>query len=220
MISTLKSALGDLRERLLGLPRAGKRAVLVATDLVVLLLVMFGVVWLRRFALVETTPLGYALMALAPVIAVSTFAWLGLYRLVTRFIGHRGNLRIAAGVALATLIWALLVFMTGQQGIPRSSIVLFWLIGTGLVVASRQSAVSLLGKSGARQPEEPRNFERKRVLIYGAGTNGIGLLDAVRRDSTREVAGFVDPDSSLWGQYAGGVKVYRPDKTVALIERR
>jgi len=173
-----------------------------------------------RFALVETTPLGYALMALAPVIAVSTFAWLGLYRLVTRFIGHRGNLRIAAGVALATLIWALLVFMTGQQGIPRSSIVLFWLIGTGLVVASRQSAVSLLGKSGARQPEEPRNFERKRVLIYGAGTNGIGLLDAVRRDSTREVAGFVDPDSSLWGQYAGGVKVYRPDKTVALIERR
>ena len=49
-------------------------------------------------------------MAVAPVITVATFAMAGLYRLVTRYIGYRGTTKIAGGVALSTLIWALLVF--------------------------------------------------------------------------------------------------------------
>ena len=197
-----------------------KRAILVVSDFAILGFALFAVVWLRRFSLAGMAPLGFVLLALAPLIGIATFARLGLYRLVTRYIGNRGNTRIAAGVGLATLIWALVVFMTGQQGIPRSSIVLFWVLGTGLIVTSRHFASWVLRGSNGVLPPMPSENERKRVLIYGAGQAGVRLLEAVRGVANREVIGFVDPEASLWGQYVGGIKVYNPAKTVALIERR
>lgn len=216
----MQQAAPGVSGRLLSLSQAAKRTILVASDVLVLLAVMFSVVWLRRFALVETTTLGYVLMALAPVISVVIFAMLGLYRLVTRDIGHRGHVRIAVGVALATLIWSLLVFMTGQQGIPRSTIPLYFLFGTGVVVASRQAAAVLLGRAGAPSRPVPGAPARIPVLIYGAGANGVRLLEAVKGDPRRAVIGLIDSDTSMWGQYAGGVTVYPPGKIAALIEDR
>ena len=60
----------------------------------------------------------------------------------------------------------------------------------------------------------------KRVLIYGAGQAGVQLLGAIAGVADRKVVGFVDPEPSMWGQYVGGVKVYRPEKIVSLVEKR
>ena len=209
-----------LRRWLIERPRLQKRVILVLSDLALLTGVLFGVVWLRRLSLDETTKFGVALMAFAPIITVAIFAWLGLYRLVTRYIGHRGNTRIAGGVVLATLVWSLLVFMTGQQGVPRSAVVLYAVFGTAVIVASRHFAAFLLKSAGVALPVLPDDVPRKRVLIYGAGPAGVRLLEAIRGVSDREPVGFVDPEASLWGQYVGGLKVYKPEKLVALIEKR
>ena len=214
-----KQAVG-LRTWLVDRPRLEKRVILVVSDLALLAGVLFGVVWLRRLSLAETTSLGVALMVLAPMITVAIFAWFGLYRLVTRYIGHRGTTRIAGGVALATLVWSLLVFMTGQQGVPRSAVVLYAVFGTAVIVASRHFAAFLLKSAGLPLPVLPDEVSRKRVLIYGAGPAGVRLLEAIRGVSDREPVGFVDPESSLWGQYVGGLKVYKPEKLVALLEKR
>ncbi len=209
-----------MRALLLDLPRLQKRLILILSDLVLLGAVLYAVVWLRRFGLDETKTTGFVLLALAPLITVAIFAWLGLYRLVTRYIGHRGNTRIAGGVVLATLVWALLVFMSGQQGIPRSVIFLYALFGTLAIIMSRHVAAWVLKSAGVALPVLPDEVVTKRVLIYGAGQAGVRLLEAIRGVADRQPVGFIDGEASLWGQYVGGLKVYRPEKLVALIERR
>jgi FlaA1/EpsC-like NDP-sugar epimerase len=220
VIDRLRRPSSELRRWLVELPRLQKRVILVASDAVLLGAVLMGVVWLRRFGLNETTPIGYLLLLVAPLITVAVFAWFGLYRLVTRYIGQRGNTRVAGGVALATLVWSLIVFMTGQQGVPRSSIVLYGVFGSLVIIASRHFAAWLLRSAGVPLPLLVEEAPVKRVLIYGAGQAGVRLLEALRGVSDRQPVGFVDPEPSLWGQYVGGLKVYRPEKLVALVTQR
>ncbi|MDX2259748.1 MAG: nucleoside-diphosphate sugar epimerase/dehydratase [Hyphomicrobiaceae bacterium] len=209
-----------MRNWLLALPRWQKRVVLVGLDLVALT----GVVWmaaaLRYQELIPPIDWrGFLLLALAPIITVGTFAWFGLYRLVTRFIGYRGTLRILACVALGTLIWALIVFMFGQYGTPRSVVITYGLMAAAVITGIRQFAGALLKSVGIKIPRLPLDMERKPVLIYGAGQTGVALLEALRRHTDFEPVGFIDADKSVWGQYVGGVKVYKPEKIGAVIDR-
>lgn len=210
----------SISKKLVELPRLHKRAVLIASDLVLLGIVMLAVVWLRRLSFAELTPLGGALLLVAPVITVLTFGMLGFYRLVTRFIGHRGNTRVITGVMLSTLVWALMVFMANQQGIPRSAVFLYPLFGSFVTLGSRHVAAWLLKSAGVPLPLLPDEVPVRRVLIYGAGESGVQLVRAMRSVADRRVVGFIDSAPSLWGQYVEGVKVYRPSKTIALIEKR
>lgn len=205
---------------LLRLPRYYKRAVLIGVDLVILTIVLWVASLIRYQGLYwPQSIIELLLFAAAPLITVGTFAWIGLYRLVTRFLGYRGGVRICGGIALSVLIWALVVFMSGQHGIPRSVIVIYGFIGAAAVIASRQLAGVLLKGAGIPIPRLPLNTDRKPALIYGAGHLGIQLLDSLRRLSDREPVGFIDQDPSLWGQYVKGLKVYRPNKLAHVISR-
>jgi FlaA1/EpsC-like NDP-sugar epimerase len=209
-----------VRKWLLELPRYYKRAILVLSDTVLLTAIVWAAMSLRYQTYYWPEKIPEALLFFAaPLITVATFAWFGLYRLVTRFIGYRGSLRIFACVALSVLIWALVVFMTGQHGIPRTVILSYGIFGALMVTVSRQAAGLLLKSVGIRIPRLPLDIERKPVLIYGAGQLGSELLEALRRVSDREPVGFIDNAKDMWGQYVGGVKVYRPEKIGHVIER-
>lgn len=209
-----------LSKALVSMPRLQKRAILIASDLLLLGGIMFAVVWLRRSSLADFSRLGLLLLVLAPFITVSIFAILGFYRLVTRYIGYRGNTRVAMGVVLSTLVWSALVFLLNQQGVPRSAILLYPLFGTLAILGSRHLSAWLLKSAGVPLPLLPDEIPSKRVLIYGAGPAGVQLLRAMRGAAQRRAVGFIDYEPSLWGQYVEGVKVYRPSKTIALIEQR
>ncbi|MEQ8823502.1 MAG: nucleoside-diphosphate sugar epimerase/dehydratase [Filomicrobium sp.] len=209
-----------VRKWLLELPRYYKRTILVVTDTLLLTAVVWVAMSLRYQAFYWPATIPEALLFFAaPLITVATFAWFGLYRLVTRFIGYRGSVRVFACVFLSVLIWALLVFMTGQHGIPRTVILTYAVFGALIVTGSRQAAGLLLKSVGIRIPRLPLDIERKPVLIYGAGQLGSELLEALRRVSDRDPVGFIDNAKDMWGQYVGGVKVYRPEKVGHVIER-
>jgi len=209
-----------LRTALLELPRFYKRAVLVASDFVILLAVVWAAMSLRYGeAYVPPDAQVALLMLLAPLVTVATFFRFGLYRLVTRFIGFRGAMRIVGCVVLSVLIWALIVFLSGQHGIPRTVVIGYGVVAAVLVTLSRQLAGLLLKSVGIAIPNLPLDIERKPVLIYGAGAMGVQLQDALRNVIDRETVGFIDAHPSMWGQYLGGVKVYRPEKLGHIIER-
>jgi len=121
-------------------------------------------------------------------------------------------------VIIATVLWALVVLMSGIKSNPRSVVVIYGLIAAGLIRLSRQWAGSLLLK--AAPEHKPMRFdERKRVIIYGAGTVGIQLLRALNETGTYETVAFIDADPSLTGQVVHGVKVVRPEKIGKLIAK-
>ncbi len=220
--------------RLVGLGRYTKRVIIAVTDF----LTLGFALWLAMSARLgapyvpPSRELTLILLA-APTIGVATFFQLGLYRLVTRYIGRQGAVLIPVAVGLSALLWALLVLLSGIQvsgvqaagvripgivAVPRSVVILYPVLGAALVWGTRQLAGWLLKHAGieipTRFPENARN-----VLIYGAGATGVQLLEGLRRTGGYVPMAFVDTSPTLWGQYVGGLKVYRPDRLGVLVQR-
>lgn len=211
----------DICRKLVALPRYAKRLIVISGDLLLLSAVAILCFWLRLFTFKDLTPTLTAAILVAPLLSVATFTYLGLYRLVTRFIGVRGIGHIAGGMVISTLAWAMVILMTNQVAVPRSILPFYALFGTVAVVGSRYLAGFMLTRSGIKIPTtEALEIEPKNVLIYGAGDAGVRLLQAIRGVADRRAVGFVDREASLWGQYIGGIKVYRPDKILSLIQAR
>lgn len=193
-------------------PRWFKRTLLILNDLVMLSIALWAAYSLRLSHFYVPEDLDkWLLMIAAPVIGVFVFYWRGLYKLVTRFIGPEGTWRIYTAVIIATMLWAMVVLMSGVKDHPRSAVVIYGLIAAGLIRLSRQWAGALLLKA-APEHKPVRFDERKRVIIYGAGTIGIQLLRSLNDTGTYETVAFVDSDPSLAGQVVHGVKVIRPEK--------
>ena len=201
------------------MPRHKKRALLVILDFLTLSAVLWGAMSLRYG--VEYWPENWrvALVLLAaPVTAVITFAYAGLYRLVTRYLGSRGHYRIFASVAFSILVWSLIVFMSGQLGIPRSVVMGYGITSALILMLSRYLIGWFLKSSGIVLPKFDTAKERHSVVIYGAGQAGVELARALSRLPGRDVVGFCDTSPTLWGQYVSGIKVYRPERLGRIIE--
>lgn len=209
-----------LRRTLLDLPRYYKRAVLVALDFVVLTLTLWAVMSVRYATAYwpDTWLLALTLLA-APVFIVVSFAYAGLYRLVTRYLGPHGHTRILAAVVIAGLVWALLILMLGQKGIPRSVVIAYMGVAAMTVTLSRHMISWWLRSQGIRLPRFDPNKDSHAVLIYGAAHTGVALADAVSRMPGRDVIGFCDNSPTLWGQYIGDLKVFRPDQLRSTVDR-
>ena len=220
MIPTFHPLWARWQTWLLELPRFNKRGILVGWDFLLLSVALWLPISLRYTTFYVPRDLTTALLFLsAPLIAVSTFALSGLYKLVTRYLGYRGHTRIIGCIWLSVLIWSLLVFMSGQLGIPRSVVIAYGVLATLFITASRAVAAMLLESVGIRLAELPADAERKAVIIFGAGQLGVQLLAALRRANDREPIAFIDTEPSLWRQYVAGLKVYNPDRIGPLIER-
>ena len=134
---------------LVGLHRFHKRAILVTVDLICLTFALWLAMSFRLGEFYVPPDATFALLlGIAPIIGVTTFAWFGLYRLVTRYIGHKGTTAIAVCMGLSVLIWSLAIVMSGVIGVPRSIIVLYAMIGAALVYGTRQIAALLLVGAG------------------------------------------------------------------------
>lgn len=210
----------EWRSRLLELPRFNKRVILISFDFLLLTLALWIALSIRyNTAYVPPNLATLLVLASGPGITVATFAASGLYRFVTRYLGYRGHTRIIGCIWLAVLVWSLVVFMSGQLGVPRSVVLGYGVLATLLIAGSREVAAMILESTGIRISELPVSVERKPVIIFGAGQLGVQLLEALRRSNNRSVVSFVDTEPSLWRQYVAGVKVRRPEKLANIIER-
>ncbi len=210
------------RQRLLELPRGPKRALLIINDFLLLSLALWAGFSLRLSTFYVPPTVEFALLlGAAPLIGVITFNTLGLYRLVTRYIGPAGARRIILAVGLAVTIWALLVLLAAIPGLlPRSTIIMYGIFSMVLVWGSRQLAGWFL------RDLLPADLSRLHTdgapttaVIYGAGRTGVQLAEALKASPDYELIGFIDEDPSLWGQNLAGLKVYRPHKIAKLVRR-
>lgn len=204
---------------LTALGRYWKRGILVVTDVTLLSLAMWLALSLRygEWFVAPTYELGL-LMASAPVIAVITFFYFGIYRVVTRFMGGRTLNKIALAMTLSVLVWSLLVFLTGVSGVPRGALFIYLLVSISAVWGVRQGAGWMLKSVGIAIPEKAA-FNRVPVVVYGTGPSALQLAAALERSGRYEPVAYIDRKRTLWGQYLGGYRVYRPDKLTDLIDR-
>ncbi len=206
----------EASRRLSGLRRRIKQGLMAATDFFSLLLAAWGGYSLRFGTLYQPSFEQMLLIVAAPALAIPVFLRLGLYRSVIRYISEQALWTILKGMTLSALLWAMLAFMTqmtGAEGVPRSVLVLYWLIGLVLVAGSRFAARAVLWAPLHRR------FRGRQVLIYGAGSAGRQLAASLRRGNDFFPAGFIDDDPYLQGADIDSMRVYSPQQLTMLIKQ-
>jgi FlaA1/EpsC-like NDP-sugar epimerase len=194
------------REKLLALPRAPKRALMVLHDGI-----LCGVACLAAFAFTGGSDFGSLDLALSlgssALLAVGTFAVMGLYNAIFRYSGLHsltllGRACVVYGAVFATAVWGL-----GGDSMPAGFGVLQPLLYCLAVATSRLAARMWLDDlfASARQDEG-----KTRALIFGAGSAGRQLAAAMFRSADHKVVGYLDDDERLWGHTLDGLRVFSP----------
>jgi FlaA1/EpsC-like NDP-sugar epimerase len=203
-----------LRDRINDLPRRWKSLILAAFDAVALVAILWLSFQFRLGTTFQPSAFQWALILLAPLVALPIFLRLGLYRAVIRYLPDRAVWTILQAMALATLSWVFLLFVaeaTRFAVMPRSIPLFYFLLGTIVIAGSRFAAKYALW-APVRQMAP-----RSTMLIYGAGSAGTELAQALRTYSAGFVAGFVDDDVRLHGHDVTGIRVYPPSAIERLI---
>lgn len=200
-------------DRLLSLPRPAKRMVAVSSDL----LLVIATVWLAFVLRLEDfVPLSYPVLtasAASAVIAVPVFFYFGLYNAIFRFAGTHALIEVGRAILVYAIAFSSIFTVIGFSGIPRSVGIIqpiLFLLG---VLASRAFVRGFLGRRSAVLPRKAR----MRVLIYGAGSAGQQLANALAGGEGYEVLGFIDDDPSLHKRRLNGRLVYAPDRLYKII---
>ena len=198
-------------EAFLSLPRRHKQAIAVAADFALLMLAFWSALALR-FETWNPQLAGYGWQMLAaPLVAIPVFVRLGLYRAVTRFMEDRVVFVVAGGVTLSVLLVAAMAALTHSFGLSRGVLVIYWLLATFYVGATRFLARSFLLRAERGQDD------RKRVAIYGAGQAGTQLAYALRAGREYLPVAFVDDNPAKQKTEVAGLRVHAPHKLASLI---
>lgn len=153
---------------------------------------------------------------LAPVLAAPIFWRNGLYRAVFRHSGMAAMRALVVAVSIyAVLFFSVLVFMSWPD-VPRSLGLLQPLILMLLVGGSRAAARQWLSGLSTGQR---RGIQVSRLLIYGAGSAGVQIANAIATSHEFKLLGFVDDSPALQGLTINHVPVYAPAGLPDLVEK-
>lgn len=134
----------------------------------------------------------YLLVPLFVAIRLTVFIFLGVYRIIWRYISLQDALLLIKAILLSQvfIIAATYIFDTG--GIPRSTFFISALLNIFFLCGIR------FGRRLAYEHFSGMKFQGKgrRTIIYGAGTNGKNLLQRFQSDGSLgiRVIGFIDDD--------------------------
>lgn len=202
-----------LANALLSLSRVEKRALSIFVDIIGLYLVAIIAIWLRLGEIDGALTLYWLAIFILPIIALPIFIRQGVYRTVVRYIGHRFAVTVLTSVTLAFVAWAAAIFILNLS-LPRSAIVIAWLLALFYVSMTRILMRWYLSEGLINTAF----YDRKQVLIYGAGSSGKQLLSAISKMPSIKVIGFIDDDPTLQKHEIASVKVYKREALSELVK--
>jgi FlaA1/EpsC-like NDP-sugar epimerase len=146
----------------------------------------------------------------SPLIAIPIFVGFGLYQNVVRYVNFKVLWQIVQASSIYAISWGLLTFMSNVDFIPRSVILINWLIAILFIGGSRLAIRWLL----------LRTKISKNVLIYGAGSSGRQLSNALIQSSEYNPIAFIDDSNDIYHQSINGLKVHSQNELKRLIKKQ
>ena len=126
-------------QTLLKLPRKTKQALIFFFDIIAIVGSLFTAFAMRLGYWFYPTGDSDLLLAIfgAPLLALPIFIRFGFYREVIRYVGFKALWRNIQGVSIYAIVWGLITFMAAVSNIPRSVILINWLLVIIVVGGSR-----------------------------------------------------------------------------------
>ena len=212
----MNNYLKDISESILAIDRYSKRAIALITDMGLCILCTWFAFAIRLDALIIFKDLNIYSTLISVVIAIPIFWLFGLYRTIFRFPGFSIIFTILASTIVYGLLYFLAVGVYGIQGVPRSIGIIQPMLLFFAIISSRLGVKYLL----TRKYISKKKYNKKKVLIYGAGDAGRQLVIALENSIEFKVIGFLDDNDQLHRQFILGKTVYSPYKLEKLIETK
>ena len=202
----------------LALPRALKRLIVLLVDASLCVIAVSLAFYLRLGEWVSLSanaayqPLLPTLVSLG--LALPIFVAFGLYRAIFRYSGWPALVTVGKAVGLYALVFMAIFTLVGVPGVPRTVGLIQPLLVLFLVGASRALARYWLGGLYLSQL---RLGTLPKVLIYGAGSAGRQLANALANSYEMRVVGYLDDDDRLHGHVLNGLAIYSPQDLSGLV---
>ena len=221
MINYIKKFLNNI----LSLHRHSKRLIAILTDASLCLLstwiafIIRSEYWLALNPEIDVLILyenfNFDSVLISIIIAIPIYWLFGLYRTIFRYTGFS----IFFTILMSSCIYGILYYSIGVyvvEGIPRpigffQPLLLFFAI-----LSSRLGIKYIFSKNY----DFKKFFDKKKVLIYGAGDAGRQLLTALENSSEFKVIGLLDDDSQLHRQILLGQTIYSPSNLERLVKTK
>ena len=218
-LSSIRRPMAQLAVPVLAMPRAFKILVVMSVDISLCILTVWLAYYLRLGEFIsltgesEWTFGAYMAAGISIVLAVPIFISSSLYRAIYRYSGWPALLAVTRAVGIYALFYGALITLYGVDGVPRTIGIIQPILLMLFVGASRAVARIWLGD---QYQIILRQAYRSRVLIYGAGSSGRQLADAMASSPEMKVAGFLDDDDRLHGHVLNGLPIFNPAHLVDL----
>ncbi|WP_250657410.1 polysaccharide biosynthesis protein [Alkalimarinus coralli] len=196
---------------LLNLPRYQKRIFSVITDTIFILLALWLSICVRleEFHVPENN-LVLLSFGITLTITIAVFVRLGLYRAVIRYLSNHALIAVVSGVSVSALVFSASSFLL-KAPVPRSAPFIYWGLALLFVGGSR-----MLVRSYVHQTQRKL---KEKVVIYGAGTSGIQLANALFQGQEFQPIAYVDDNKSRQGSVFQGLRVHSPAELSRIIEK-
>lgn len=202
--------------RVLALPRLYKRLLALSIDTFLCAFTVWLALSLRLEKWVALQEMPWLAVGLSLALALPIFTKLGLYRAIFRYVGVAALVTVTKAVLIYGVAYAVLLTALELPGVPHSLGILQPLLLLLLVGASR--ALGRFWLSGEYWSRIYRH-DLTHVLIYGAGSAGSQLANAMTNDKSMRAVGFLDDDRRLHNQLLNGLCIYNPAELVDVVER-
>ena len=209
--------------KIISLPRIIKKLAMMLVDSAVLILILLSSFSLRlgqwywpgdelRYAF---DTLNMWLIFGVPIIAIPIFIRFGLYRTTIRFISFNALWEISKAISLYALLWGIIAFMASAETLPRSVIIINWLLAMMAICGLRMFARWLFS-----EVLSTINSDCKNVVIYGAGSAGRQLSIALSQSNEYNPVALIDDANEMHRQTINGLEVFSPGNLESLINKK
>ena len=211
----------NFKNKLLSSSRITKQFLVALADLISFSFALLLACIVSNLDLLNISPIEFLRIIWIPFFSVFVFYLFGVYRSVLRYIDFALIYLLFKALITTFLLNLVLRFfyanylalILSQNNFKSLMNIEGWITGflcsLVLVVASRIFANFLLSSKKSE----------KKVVIYGAGSAGIQLSEALKVSSEMQPLAFFDSDPLLENTFLGGIKIYKPNKLQRFVRR-
>jgi len=205
-------------EPLLSLPRSVKRTVFLGSDFVMSVLCLFFAVSLRYgYVANQISPLVLGFYAAVPVIGLSA---MGFYNCVARVFCDTVMRNVLQLFVVLIIFYQVINYIEWLSVIPRSVPIIYLFLFFIWLWSSRLIIREILERwQGKYKKRDKSAIEHDNVIIYGAGSAGKELHDALQRSNRYHVVAFVDDNTQLVGAYLMRKKIHAARDLIDLVDK-
>lgn len=199
--------------KIASLPRKYKVLIILLSDLFLIPLALWSAISLRLGAMYLPVDKANLFFIFLPLVTIFLFYRIGLYRIVIRYLDEKIIFTIFLGVSISALFLTTIIFLAKIEGVPRSSIIIYWVICVIYITLSRYLARGII-----RQFERNVNVRKQKVAIYGAGRAGLQTALAMINSNEYHPILFFDDNKDLQGTSIAGIRIFAADEAENILE--